>query len=204
MSLVLAAGLVAAGVTACSDDSAINTRDTTPVVVPTPTAETTTGTDTGSGTETTGTDTGTETTSGIDKAEQQRIVDQYVALEESTIDGYLESDSTFSAIAVDGTVEEHGNLVIFSYVYAEAVPDAASLAAAFDSQIDSFSQQGTTSLFPAMRQLGMEGAIYSVYEYQNADTTPIWSHTFMEDATGATCNFPFTGAASLPATCADA
>ena len=142
------------------------------------------------------------TSSGTDLEAQTDALESYLDLERSQLDNLSgEMVDLFSEISVEGTITETGALAVYSYTYATAV-DGPVLAEYFDSEVDNLNSLSETSVFPGMRMYGVENALYAQYTYKNADGSEIWSHTFMEDAGGATCHF--TATLNLPATCADA
>lgn len=203
IATLMTAGVLALGAAACSDDeSDSRTRDT---------AGTDTGvsqtTDTGTGTDTTGTDTtGTDTT-GFDPTGQESLLQDYVALENSQLETLLEQMDAeggadlYNSATVVGEPLSNGSQVVYTYQYSESSGMTVDAGSVFDGQVDSIRVPANSTVFPTMRQMGLEGSLYLNYVYLTADGSEIWNYTLMEDTTGAQCDF--TTPETLPNSCSD-
>lgn len=108
-------------------------------------------------------------------AQQSEALDSYVASAQSQIPALVDTfDGTYSEMTISAV---HPDTISYHYVYAEQV-DAAAAVQYFEGMLQAFQSQLDSQVFPDIARAGIVPSQQAHYSYDNADGSPLWSHTF--------------------------
>lgn len=102
----------------------------------------------------------------------------------AALDAYVEAERELAAASSDvGTVYTEISIepdypagIVITYSYLEPV-DAAEGEAFFGELTGAFEQECTTTIFPAMREAGIEGDLSAEIGFANDGEAAFWSYT---------------------------
>ncbi|TFV98925.1 hypothetical protein [Orlajensenia leifsoniae] len=122
-------------------------------------------------------------------AANQKALDVYVEAERATIPTLLKMyPGMYSTVDITGSLEEQDgtkglpagkySVVFFDYTYAQAM-DWTATSEGLDAQRPAIDTLCDTTLFPAMKKVGVTGSMSVVYTYSDNQNEfePMWSHT---------------------------